>query len=164
MAATAGLLAGLAVNIFWNPPYPFPFENNYAMVDFVELQRAAAGYIQEHLAGKRIATAWPYTAALRRPDYGYVEQPQRVVETNDFHVASIRALAPEKYDVLAVYTRTWAPAAGVLRWQAVQSLLHRFYDYEPEISEAQCEAMGLKPVVSWERRGQTIVIYQHRIR
>ena len=38
---TVAMFAGLITCIFWNPPYPFPYENNYAMVDFVELQQAA---------------------------------------------------------------------------------------------------------------------------
>ena len=40
------MLVGLAVNVFWNPPYPFPYENNYAMVDFVRLQKIAAEFAE----------------------------------------------------------------------------------------------------------------------
>ncbi|HEX6546546.1 MAG TPA: hypothetical protein VF023_09590, partial [Bryobacteraceae bacterium] len=91
-AIGTALAAGLICSLFWNPPYPFPFENNYAMVDFVGLQEAASYYIQDRLPGARIATAWPYTAGLRDPDFGFVDRPQKVVETNDFHVDSIRAI------------------------------------------------------------------------
>src|SRR5579875_3047748 len=70
-AVSAGaLIAGLIVSLFWNPPYPFPYENNLAMVDFVRLQQIAADYAQRKLPNHSIATAWPYTAALRDPDFG----------------------------------------------------------------------------------------------
>jgi hypothetical protein len=158
----AGLAAGLAASIFWNPPYPFPFEDNYAMVDFVELQQAAAGYLESHLSRERIATAWPYTSALRERDFGYVRNGLRVVETKDFAAASVRAIPRDSYDVLVVYTRTWAPVHGITNVGWIRSLLERYYDFKPEISEAQCSSLGLWPAIAWERRGQTITIYTDR--
>jgi hypothetical protein len=159
IGAAAALMAGLIVNIYWNPPYPFPFENNYAMVDFVELQRVAAGYLEDHAPDEPIATAWPYTAALRDPDYGYVHRPLKVVETNDFHLRSIRAIPSDKYSRLVIYTRTWTPKDGLMDLLLIRKLLERYYEFEPEIDPAQCAALGLQPMVSWERRGQTITIY-----
>src|SRR6185437_12522302 len=46
LAATLALILGLAASLFWNPPYPFPYEDNYAMVDFVRLQQNAAQYAE----------------------------------------------------------------------------------------------------------------------
>jgi hypothetical protein len=162
LSVATALFAGLAVSIFWNPPYPFPFENNYAMVDFVELQKAAADYMENHLPHQRIATAWPYTSALRNRDFGYVHRPLRTIETNDFSPAAIRAVPRDSYDVLVVYTRTWAPVRGITAVPWVRSLLERYYDFKPEIDEAQCSSLGLWPSVSWERRGQSITIYTDR--
>ena len=156
--ATAGLIAGLAANLFWNPPYPFPYENNLAMVDFVHLQQTGASYAERRLAGKTIATAWPYTAALANPDYGFVKKKLNVVETNDFHVSSIRAL-PQTFDALITYTRTWAPADGVIAVPIVRRFLHHFYEWEPDITAKQCSELGLEPAVSWEMKGQEITIY-----
>src|SRR6185312_14263393 len=113
LTTATALFAGLAVSIFWNPPYPFPFENNYAMVDFVELQKAAADYMENHLSHQRIATAWPYTSALQNRDFGYVHRPLPTIETKDFAAASVRAVPRDSYDVLVVYTRTWAPVHGI---------------------------------------------------
>jgi hypothetical protein len=162
IAIATALCAGLAASIFWNPPYPFPFENNYAMVDFVELQKAAADYMEDHLPQQRIATAWPYTSALQNRDFGYVHQPLPTIETKDFAAASIRAIPRDSYDVLVVYTRTWAPARGITAVPWIRSLLERYYDFKPEIDEAQCSSLGLWPSVSWERRGQAITIYTSR--
>jgi hypothetical protein len=159
VGATAALLAGLAANLFWNPPYPFPYENNYAMVDFVRLQKTAAGFAERKLAQRTIATAWPYTAALRRPDYGFVQHPLTAIETGDFHASSIRALPAGSFDALITYTRTWAPADGVMGIAFVQRFLSRFYEWEPDISSAQCRELGLIRIISWQLRGQAITIY-----
>ena len=112
------------------------------------------------LAGERIATAWPYTGTLSNGDYGYVQRPLAVVETNDFHVSSVRSIPPDKYDVLVVYTRTWTPDPGFTSIGWVRGFLERYYEYAPEISAEQCASLGLQAVVSWERRGQTITIYE----
>ncbi len=157
--ATAGLGVGLLVNLFWNPPYPFPYENNYAMVDFVRLQQLAAEFVEHNLPNHTIATAWPYSAGLRSPDYGFVDRKLRVVETKDFHFSSIRALPAKSYDVLITYTRTWAPKRGVIAIPLVRQFLARFYEFEPEISSAQCAQLGLTKVKTWNRRGQEITIY-----
>ncbi|MFL6350271.1 MAG: ArnT family glycosyltransferase [Bryobacteraceae bacterium] len=162
VVATTGLAVGLLINLFWNPPYPFPYENNYAMVDFVRLQQLAADFVQRNLANRTIATAWPYSAALKSPDYGFVDHGLKVIETNDFHFSSIRALPAKSYDVLITYTRTWAPKSGVIGIPIVREFLSRFYQFQPEISEDQCRNLGLKKIVSWKRNGQEITIYMPR--
>ena len=159
VSAVGTMIAGLAVSLVWNPPYPFPFENNYAMVDFVRLQQAAAQYAERDLKDQVIATAWPYSGALTNPDFGFVTHKLNVLETSDFHASSIEALPPESYDALITYTRTWAPATGVIALPFVKRFLNRFYQWEPAITPAQCEALGLEPVATWIARGQEISIY-----
>jgi hypothetical protein len=155
----AALLVGLIANLFWNPPYPFPYENNYAMVDFVRLQQIAASFAERNLPNRTIATAWPYTAALDSPDYGFVTRKLRVVETNDFHPASIQAIPAARFDALITYTRTWAPANGVISFGFVRRFLRHFYQWEQAITPQECIGLGLHPVISWTMRGQTIAIY-----
>ncbi len=92
------------------------------MVDFVRLQQSAADFAQRTLSGKTIATAWPYSAGLRNPDYGFVRRGFQVWETGDFHYDSVRkaveASATRELTVegpndpvtaLIIYTRTWMP-------------------------------------------------------
>ncbi|MBV9611473.1 MAG: hypothetical protein JO091_03335 [Acidobacteriaceae bacterium] len=153
------LLAGLIVSLFWNPPYPFPFENNFAMVHFVRLQQTAAEFAERNFANRTIATAWPYTSALANPDYGFVDHKLNVVETNDFHPDSIQKLPPERFDVLIVYTRTWAPANGVIAIPEVRRFLAHFYEWQPDISPEQCADLGLHEAISWRAGGQEITIY-----
>jgi hypothetical protein len=159
ISATAALLLGLAANLFWNPPYPFPYENNYAMIDFVRLQKTAAEFAERNLGHRTIATAWPYTAALKRPDFGFVQRPLKVIETGDFHASSVRALPAESFDALITYTRTWAPSNGITSLSLVQQVLGRFYEWEPDITSAQCRELGLIRVLSWQLRGQSITVY-----
>ncbi|MGA8029769.1 MAG: hypothetical protein WB992_21710 [Bryobacteraceae bacterium] len=159
IAATAALLTGLIVSLFWNPPYPFPYENNYAMVDFIRLQQLGAGFAERNLKGRTIATAWPYTAALQNPDYGFVHHPLKVLETGDFHVSSIRSLPPRSYDALITYVRTWAPGDSVISIPLIRRFLTHFYEWQPDIAPEECMQLGLKEAVSWSLHGQEITIY-----
>jgi hypothetical protein len=162
MSATALITLGLALNLFWNPPYPFPFENNLAMVDFVRLQQAAAEFAERSLPGQRIATAWPYTQALRHPEYGFVQHKLTSVETGDFSFQSIAALPPGNFDALITYTRTWAPEQSVLSIPVVRKFLERYYGWQHEITQEQCSRLNLQAVAGWKSRGQQITIYVRR--
>ena len=162
VTATLLLIAGLLGSLYWNPPYPFPLENNLAMVDFVRLQETAATVAENSFSGKRIATAWPYTSALQHPAFGFVRKPLHVVETKDFQFESIAKLAPTSFDVLIVYTRTWSPERSIVALAPVRAFLTRFYGFQPEINSEQCASLGLSEAVSWESRGQHITLYVRR--
>ncbi len=159
ITAAGALIVGLTANLFWNPPYPFPYENNYAMVDFVRLQQAAASYAEHALPGRTILTAWPYSAALKSRDYGFVTKKLRVIQTDNFHLASIKTVSPDKYDALIVYTRTWMPQDSFVQFPLIKQFLSRFYGWRPMISPIECEALGLTPAATWVSRGQEITVY-----
>ncbi len=159
VGATLAMIVGLVFFIGWNPPYPFPFENNYAMVDFLHLQQAATSYVDRDLRGRKIATAWPYTSALRNPDLGFVEHRMKVVETRDLRYSSVRAVPAEQYDTLITYTREWVPSPSVMDNQFVRWFLQRFYQWEPDITPLQCDELGFRETISWSMRGQTVGIY-----
>jgi hypothetical protein len=157
--AVVGMMAGLVAGMFVNPPFPFPYENNLAMTDFVDLQVAAAHFVEQHYPGAAVYTAWPLTAALRRPEFGYVEHPLRAVETSDLHESTLRALASAHPDVLILYSRTWEPEWGVLRFPAVGAFLRRYYEFEPEMTPAEAKSeLGLDPVMRWTSRGQWVEV------
>lgn len=162
LPARAALIVGLLTGLFWNPPYPFPYENNLAMVDFIRLQKAAAGYLEETAPRSKVATAWPFTIALRRPDNGYVTRRFSVVETIDFHRQNVlNAVQKSNPDVLITYARTWEPGWSVLEFPGVAEFLHRFYDYQPQISASDIERdLGMRSVLRLERRGQWIEMFR----
>jgi hypothetical protein len=159
IVATAVMLAALVSFIRWNPPYPFPFENNYAMVDFLRLQQLASSYVDENLRDRKIATAWPYTGALRNPDMGFVKHHIRTVETHDLHYSSLKKIPTERFDMLITYTREWVPAPSVMDNAFVRGFLTRFYQWEPDITPDQCRELGLEQSMSWSLHGQEVAIY-----
>jgi hypothetical protein len=159
VTATLTMIVALGFFIGWNPPYPFPFENNYAMVDFLHLQQSALAYVDSNLRDRKVATAWPYTGALRNPDLGFVAHRMKVVETHDLHYSSVKAIAPERFNALITYTREWVPAPSVTDNRFVRQFLQRFYQWEPDITPQQCQELGLQESISWSMRGQTVAIY-----
>jgi 4-amino-4-deoxy-L-arabinose transferase-like glycosyltransferase len=158
VALTLGLLSGL----FWNPPYPFPYENNLAMVDFIRLQKSAAEYLEQTAPGSTVATAWPFSFALRRPDNGYVTRRFPIVETTDFHRREvIDAVRGSNADVLITYSRTWEPDWSVLKVGVIADFLSRFYGYEPQISAQEIEQeLGWRSVFHLRQRSQWIEIFR----
>lgn len=156
------LAAGMFVGLYWNPPYPFPHENNLAMVDFVELQQATAEYL-EHAAvpGAKIASAWPYSSALRNPDLLFVHRPFAVVETTDFHARNvIDAARRDRPDLLVTYSRTWETGFSLMHVAPFEYLVKRYYDYEPQITSEQIETeLGMKSRFRFSQRGQWIEVY-----
>jgi hypothetical protein len=156
----AALSAGLLTGLFLNPPFPFPFENNLAMVDFVELHRNAAQFLEKSYPGKTIYTAWPLTQALRDPAFGYVDRKLSAAETSDLHSSTLNALDPKNVAVLVLYSRTWEPSWGVLQWPAARDFLQRFYEYERQMPPAEVRRhFGLVQVHRWTLRGQWIEVY-----
>ncbi len=162
-AGASVMAAGLFAGWFLNPPFPFPYENNLAMSDFVRLHQSAAAYLETNFPGGVVYTAWPLTAALRRPEFGYVRRELRTRETSDLRASTLEAMAGENVEILVVYSRTWDPPWGVLRLSWVRRFLSDYYDYAPEIDEEQVRrAFHLNMAVRWARRGQWIEVYTRR--
>jgi hypothetical protein len=160
-AARVALIAGLVAGLFFNPPYPFPFENNLAVVDFVRLQQAAAENIAARRPQATVASAWPFPDALRRPEFGYVPQTVRTVTLENFHRDSVAQLAASPPDILVIYSRTWEAPDGAVHWRWVREFLQRYYNYQPQVDAVEIEQLlGMVQTARWERRGQWIEIYE----
>jgi len=88
------VISGLAVLFvagwFWNPLYSFPFEDNLAYRDYVQLHQAGASYLEQHFAHARVLTAWTASDELNRPWLGYVHQPMRIVRIENFSAEEVR--------------------------------------------------------------------------
>ncbi|HEY4361861.1 MAG TPA: hypothetical protein VGN17_12860 [Bryobacteraceae bacterium] len=112
----------LLLGWIWNPPYPFPYEDNLAMVDFVELQREAAQYLEAFAPRARIASAWPFTDAIQRPEFGYIRSPLRAVRSTGLTAADFEALDPRSYDIVVRFS----PSTPIA--EPLQRLLRHFYD------------------------------------
>jgi 4-amino-4-deoxy-L-arabinose transferase-like glycosyltransferase len=161
LACQLALLAGLIAGNFWNPPYPFPFENNLAFTDFVELQQTAAGFVARNYVGERIATVWPLTSALSRPEFGYVRRAIPVHSLPDFTAASVDS--PEwRRDarIFVFFSRMWEPDWSWTHIELVRKIWRHFYGFEPELNIPEMRGRALTPVARWEHRGQWIEVYE----
>lgn len=161
LAVQGAMVALFIVGWFWNPPVPFPYENNLAMVDFVRLQQEAASYLENHDAGQRIATAWPFSEAVVNPEFGYVHRPLNLtVRTGGVRLANLARLNPKDFDVLVLYSAEWSAKGRLLDIHPVRYLVHTFLD--PNINATPDEiraTLGFVPILRWERGGQWIEVY-----
>jgi hypothetical protein len=154
------LIAGVAVCNFWNPPYPFPFENNLAFTEFVRLHEAAAGYIEKNYARSEVTTAWPLSAALSHPEFGYVQAAHRTREIRDFSESAVAALERDPVEVFVLYSRQWDPPGNLLRNSIVARFWGRFFSYQPQISSFEVDSkLHLKTVAAWSHGGQWIEVH-----
>jgi len=156
----AAMIALLVAGWFWNPPYPFSYENNLAWTDFVTLQKDAANYLEANAPDKRIASAWPFTGAIKHPYLGYVARPLTAVEVPGLHLDEINGADRNSYDFLVVYERFWTFEGRAFDNRLLRPLIRQYKDYHPQATEAEIRAgVGLVPVKRWERGGQWIEIF-----
>jgi hypothetical protein len=117
---------------FWNPPYPFPYEENLAYADFVNLQETGADRAGSFPPGTRILTVWPATDEFLRPELGYVSKPVKVVAMADFSEGSFDKVQPEDFDVLFLYSNEWRPPFDLLReYPLLQRIREILYHRHP---------------------------------
>ena len=91
------------------------YEDNLAMVDFVRLEQQAAEYLEDHMADQRIATAWPFFDALKRPEFGYVQRPLNLAKRmTGVRVTDLAGLNPKDFDVLVLYSAEWSVKGRLL--------------------------------------------------
>jgi len=153
------LMAGLLFSLFWNSPFPYPVENNLALVDFVRLQQSAGAFLERNYSDRTVTTAWPLSSALSRPEYGYVNRPIAVREIDGFGAASVAALDPGSVGLFVLYSRQRETAWDPHRIPFVRGLLRRLYGYEPQVPPLEIERrLRLAPVARWQQRDQWLVI------
>ena len=158
--SNAALAGFLIAGWFWNPPYPFPYENNLAMMDFVHLQQDVAQYLEAYAPDARIATAWPLTDEVKYPDLGYVEHPLHVVDSKNLHLADFAGLDRGSYDLIVVYKRLWPVEGTVIDIAPLHNYLIHYYDYHPQATAEELRAgLGFRQVMRIQRRDQWVEIY-----
>lgn len=126
----AGCAAWLVAGWFWNPPYPFPYEDNLAYAQFVRLHQAAARELAAIPLPGPIYTAWPATDELTRPELGYVTRPLAVHALPDFSPATLAGLS-DPPRLLYLYSREYQPAHDWARWPVWRRWAERYFAYTP---------------------------------
>ena len=132
------------------------------MADFVNIHRLTADFLASEPDIKVVATAWPLTDALRRPEFGYVTKPIQTIELHDFRKANLRNAQDQKVDALIVYNRDWNAGRGrVTRLGFVRRFLELYYDDAPQASSAEIKAaLGFRSELRWEHRGMWVEIFR----
>ncbi len=149
------LVAGWVVN----PPYPFHLENNLAAADFAGLQRDVAQYLEGAAPQSRIASAWPFTAAISHPEYGYVNRPLKAVELPGFELTEIASVPRSDYDLVVIFPSTTSGEDSPLDFPPL-NWIRRVVPFRPPANDAQLRAgVGLHPVMTVTRRGLWVKIY-----
>jgi 4-amino-4-deoxy-L-arabinose transferase-like glycosyltransferase len=161
LCVQAAMATLFVVGWFWNPPVPFPLEDNLAMVDFVRLQQAAAKYLENYAADQRIATAWPFSDAVTKPEFGYVRRPLNLtVRTGGVRLSNLAQLNPNDFDVLVLYSAEWSVRGRLLDFEPVRELIRAFLDPNVNATTGEIRAtLGFVPALRWTRGGQWIEIY-----
>jgi len=152
LVALIALFVCLLAANFINPVYPFPFENNLAFLHFVDLERRAAREVESRPGV--IATAFPMSDALRRPEFGYVSVPRRAIVIPDFKRASLASLEARRPDMLIVFNTVWDPF-HILDRSPIKSLLENYYGYEPPLPPEQIAGLlSMRVARTWRSGGQ----------
>jgi len=159
LISNLALLALLVAGWFFNPPFPFPLENNLAVVDFVQLQHDAAQYLESNFRDRRVASVWPFTAAIRTPDFGYVQKGIPTLRVPGLHLADFRSVALQDSDVIVLYSRGQTPPDYILQNATLHRWFAPFLDLQPEATSLELRTLGYESRARWERYGQWITIY-----
>jgi hypothetical protein len=159
-AAIAVLAVGLLGGGFWGR---WPPENSLGWTAYVRLHREAAVFLETNYADTRIATAWPFSAALRRPGLGYVDTRLQVTELPDFLPGALAAIDWDRSPVLVLFLRNPDAPSALYRTVVVRSLRERYLDWAPDITPAELrERLPLELVARWSRRGYWVEVYAKR--
>lgn len=154
--ALAALLVCLVAANFINPVYPFPYENNLAFVSFTELEKEAAAAVE--LRSGVIATTFPMSDALQRPEFGYVSLPRKVVELKSFRAGDVEKLKDPRPDMMLVYDTAWDPLR-LLESTPAQWILRKFYGFERALTAREtAKLLSMKIARQWEYRGMKMTL------
>lgn len=156
-----GALAALFVlGWFWNPLYTFPFEDNLAYRDYIQLHQAGANYLEARYPNARVLTAWPASDELNRTWLGYVHRPMQLVRIENFSLEPVQAAASSgSYDVALVFSTKYEPTFNVASWPPWVRLRARFFDYHRDLPpEMIAQMLGARIVMQQHREAQWIAV------
>jgi 4-amino-4-deoxy-L-arabinose transferase-like glycosyltransferase len=154
------MLALLVTGWFLNPPYPFPYENNLAMTDFVALQKEAAGYLEATAPNARVASVWPFYDAVTHPEFGYVTKPMKIVRLQGYMLTDIAAVPRSDYDFLVMFSRSWSGEGTIFDWGPFGWVFRRYFSWNPQATDEELRTgAGLVRIANLTRHGLWIKIY-----
>jgi hypothetical protein len=149
-------LAGLVTAMFAlacvvNPPYRFAPEDNLNYASFIRVHEKAAGYLQKEFPNAQIATSWPASDELTKPELGYVEHKLRVVSIDNFTPEEIERLQVADFDVLLAFSTKYEPARPLFESRRWLGISRKYFDYHRDLSPEQI-AITISGRIMWQDR------------
>jgi len=149
--------------LFVNPPYGFAPEDNLAYGDYIRLHQNAERWLQARYPNARVLTAWPASGELTKPDVGYLQQPMRVVQIEDFTAEQLlsAADASSRFDVALVFSTKYQPRTIFDRWEKWREWKARYFGFHRDLPpEAAAGVLGGRLVYVQRRQGQWVGIIE----
>lgn len=153
------LVAGLAAGNWFNPPHPFPYEDNLAFVDFINLQEQVAHYLSRYYPNERIHTAWPLTSELSRPELSFVSRAFPVAAIPDFSPPLLRTLDWRQVQVLVTFSSAWDPSVNLMHFGPLRAIWERYCGALPATRQEVSRMVPFARVAHFERSGQWLDIF-----
>src|SRR5579864_4289084 len=149
---------------FWNPPYGFSPEDNFAYRDYIVLHQDGERFLEARYPMAHALTAWPASDELTRPWLGYVTRPVQVVRIEDFSLEEVLSAAEFRshFEVALVFSTKYEPAHPLLgRWKTWVELKRRFFGFHRDLPPAAvARILGGRVVFLEERKGQWVAVIE----
>jgi 4-amino-4-deoxy-L-arabinose transferase-like glycosyltransferase len=154
MLSAAAFLAGIWIN----PPYAFAPEDNLTYRDMVVLHQQAISLIAKRYPEATVLSAWPATAEMTRPELGYIHQPLKVVQLQNFAIDQMEGAAqdPGAYDTALIFSTKWEPPANQLDLaRGHHQTDAKYFDFHHDLSPSESAAL-LHGEIVWQahRKGE----------
>jgi hypothetical protein len=160
IVASTALLAGLAAGNRVNPFYPFPYENNLALADFVRLHQSAAEYLGHHYPDTSVFTAWPLTLELSRPELGFVPRRIEVASLPNFAPPTLATVSWDRIRIFVAFSRDWDPPVNPMRYPPLLHFWERSYGQIANVPRDELHRLVPFPLAaSFSQSGQWVDIY-----
>ena len=163
-AAVAVVAVAFVSAWYWNPPYGFSPEDNFAYRDYIVLHQDGERFLEARYPMAHALTAWPASDELTRPWLGYVTRPVQVVRIEDFSLEEVFSAADYRshFEVALVFSTKYEPAHPLLdRWKAWGELKRRFFGFHRDLPPvAIAQILGGRIVFSEEHKGQWVAVIE----
>jgi hypothetical protein len=165
-AGVAVACAAFVAALFWNPPYGFAPEDNLAYRDYIGLHADAEHLLESRYPRARVLTAWPASDEISHPYLGYVTEPLRVVQIEDFTAEELCSALEERsrFDVALIFSTKYEPPRPLLeRWKAWNRVKARYFGFHRDLAPASAaQILGGQIVFREARTGQWVAVIELR--
>ncbi len=132
--------AAFLARLFVNPPYSFAPEDNLTYRDFVLLHAGAIAVIAHRFPEATVLSAWPGTAEMQYPEFGYTRRPIRTVSIDSFDREQVEHAAqdPGAYDTALLFSTKWIPPPDRFSLgRMTERSDARYFDFHRDLSPQQ---------------------------